>query len=102
MITVQFAQVYTMEHMANWQCLSNEVYCACYENTGTGSVLNANGEVEMDAAIMSGRDLRAGSVACVHNIAHPISLAKRVMDEVNGLNLRTSFTLKLKQISSYL
>lgn len=28
--------------------------------TGYGSVLNANGEVEMDAIIMEGRELKAG------------------------------------------
>jgi len=52
------------------------------ETAGTGSVLNANGEIEMDAAIMSGSDLSAGSVACVHNIAHPIALARLVMEKV--------------------
>lgn len=45
-------------------------------------MLNANGEVEMDAAIMDGRDLRAGSVGCVHNIANPIILARLIMDKV--------------------
>ena len=32
-------------------------------NAGAGSVLNEDGRVEMDAAIMSGRDLAAGAVA---------------------------------------
>lgn len=48
-------------------------------NAGRGSALNANGEVEMDAAIMRGSDQTSGAVALVRNIRNPISLAKAVM-----------------------
>lgn len=48
-------------------------------NAGCGSVLNENGKVEMDAAIMDGRDLSAGSVAGIQNIANPILLARLVL-----------------------
>jgi beta-aspartyl-peptidase (threonine type) len=50
-------------------------------NAGRGSVLNESGKVEMDAAIMDGRDLSAGAVAAVDNIANPIALARRVMSD---------------------
>lgn len=50
-------------------------------NAGCGSVLNENGKVEMDAAIMDGRDLKAGAVAAIDNIANPIQLARFVMSE---------------------
>jgi beta-aspartyl-peptidase (threonine type) len=50
-------------------------------NAGCGSVLNEAGKVEMDAAIMDGRDLSAGAVAAVDNIANPIQLARLVMSE---------------------
>jgi beta-aspartyl-peptidase (threonine type) len=50
-------------------------------NAGCGSVLNENGKVEMDAAIMDGRDLSAGAVAAVQNIANPVQLARLVMTE---------------------
>ena len=50
-------------------------------NAGCGSVLNEQGKVEMDAAIMDGRDLSAGAVAAVSNIANPIQLARMVMTE---------------------
>ena len=50
-------------------------------NAGCGSVLNENGKVEMDAAIMDGRDLSAGAVAAVDNIANPAQLARLVMTE---------------------
>jgi beta-aspartyl-peptidase (threonine type) len=50
-------------------------------NAGCGSVLNEYGKVEMDAAIMDGRELRAGAVAAVQNIANPIQLARLVMSQ---------------------
>lgn len=50
-------------------------------NAGCGSVLNEDGKVEMDAAIMDGRDLSAGAVAAVDNIANPVQLARLVMTE---------------------
>jgi L-asparaginase / beta-aspartyl-peptidase len=49
-------------------------------NAGKGSVLTAAGKVEMDAALMDGRDLRAGAVAGIRNIKNPISLARRVLE----------------------
>lgn len=48
-------------------------------NAGRGSVLNAAGRVEMDAAIMEGHDLAAGGVASVSTVANPVSLARQVM-----------------------
>lgn len=48
-------------------------------NAGRGSVLNANGEVEMDAAIMNGKNLRAGAVSMVRNVKNPIMLARNIM-----------------------
>jgi len=56
-------------------------------NAGCGSVLNENGKVEMDAAIMDGRDLSAGAVAAVDNIANPIQLARYVMTESEHIML---------------
>jgi len=50
-------------------------------NAGCGSVLNEDGRVEMDAAIMDGRKLMAGAVAAVDGIANPVQLARLVMSE---------------------
>jgi beta-aspartyl-peptidase (threonine type) len=50
-------------------------------NAGCGSVLNEDGRVEMDAAIMDGRNLMAGAVAAVDGIANPVQLARLVMSE---------------------
>jgi len=50
-------------------------------NAGTGSTLNSLGKIEMDAAIMDGRSLRAGGVAAVSSIKNPIKLARKVMED---------------------
>ena len=50
-------------------------------NAGRGSVFTHNEKHEMDAAIMSGEDLRAGAVAAVGGVKNPIKLARRVMEE---------------------
>ncbi|XP_052767390.1 isoaspartyl peptidase/L-asparaginase-like [Mya arenaria] len=54
----------------------------CFD-AGTGSVLTAKGDVEMDAVIMDGRTLKSGAVACVHNIKNPIELARKVMEKTD-------------------
>ena len=50
-------------------------------NAGRGAVFTHDGRHEMDAAIMSGQDLRAGAVAAVSGIKNPVTLARRVMEE---------------------
>lgn len=49
-------------------------------NAGRGAVFNAEGKHEMDAAIMSGKDLAAGAVAGVQNVKNPVHLARLVME----------------------
>ncbi len=66
-------------------------------NAGCGSVLNENGKVEMDAAIMDGRDLSAGAVAAVHNIANPIQLARYVMTESEHVMLIAEGAMQFAQ-----
>lgn len=56
-------------------------------DAGCGSVLTLNGDVEMDAVIMCGKTLKAGGVACVHNIKNPINLAREVMDKTKHVLL---------------
>jgi beta-aspartyl-peptidase (threonine type) len=49
-------------------------------NAGRGSVLTEQGEVELDAAIMDGRNRQAGAVSGIKTTRAPISLAQRLMD----------------------
>ena len=48
-------------------------------NAGKGAVFNHEGRNELDAAIMDGSNLAAGSVACVTDIKNPITAARYVM-----------------------
>jgi beta-aspartyl-peptidase (threonine type) len=48
-------------------------------NAGIGACLNSDGVVELDAGVMVGDGLRAGGVAGLRDVRHPIDLAVAVM-----------------------
>lgn len=50
-------------------------------NAGKGSVFTSEGRHSMDASIMNGKDLSAGSVASISGVRNPILLAKAVLDD---------------------
>jgi beta-aspartyl-peptidase (threonine type) len=50
-------------------------------NAGTGARLQLDGIRRMDASIMEGRALRAGAVAGIEQVRHPISAARLVMEK---------------------
>ena len=50
-------------------------------DAGRGAFLNSLGEIELDALIMDGATLDFGAVAAVKNLLHPVSLARKIMDE---------------------
>jgi len=56
----------------------NEIF-----NAGRGSALTYRGTVEMDAAIMDGKNLSAGAVALVHTVKNPVRLARLVMEKTD-------------------
>ena len=56
-------------------------------NAGVGSCLTIDGCVEMDASIMSGIDLSAGSVGMVSDVSNPIKLARQVMERSDHVML---------------
>ena len=50
-------------------------------NAGLGSVLTVEGDVEMDASVMTGDTLVAGAVGAVSSVANPVRLARAVAAE---------------------
>ncbi len=50
-------------------------------NAGVGACLTEDGTVELDAAVMDGNGRRAGGVALVKRLAHPILAAHALMNE---------------------
>jgi beta-aspartyl-peptidase (threonine type) len=50
-------------------------------NAGRGSHLNSAGSLEMDASIMEGTGRGAGAVAAIGGVRHPVSVARRVMED---------------------
>ena len=56
-------------------------------NAGRGSVFTVDGRHEMDAAIMDGRDRRAGAVAGICGPRHPILAARAVMEKTEHVFL---------------
>ncbi len=56
-------------------------------NAAKGAVFNALGKHEMDASIMEGKNRMAGAVSGVHNIQHPTSLARQVMEQTEHVFL---------------
>ena len=50
-------------------------------NAGRGSVFTNIRTNELDAAVMDGKTLRAGAVACLEHIKNPVSLARLVMEK---------------------
>lgn len=63
-------------------------------NAGRGCYLTEEGTVELDAMIMDGQTLNTGAVACVKNIANPISLARKLMTDTSHCMLAGEGALK--------
>ncbi|HAV61536.1 MAG TPA: glycosylasparaginase [Verrucomicrobiales bacterium] len=56
-------------------------------SVGAGGLPNAAGVVQLDACIMAGPGHRAGSVAGLEGIEHPIAVARRVMEKTRHVML---------------
>ena len=51
-------------------------------SVGYGGYPNIIGEVELDAALMEGKDLSSGAVGAIRHYKHPISIARKVMEKL--------------------
>lgn len=56
-------------------------------DAGTGSFLNEDGEVELDAAVMEGKGLHAGAVASLGRFKNPSEIALAVMQRTDHVLL---------------
>jgi beta-aspartyl-peptidase (threonine type) len=69
-------------------------------NAGTGSVLNIDGEVELDASIMSS-DLSAGAVGAIKDVKNPILVAKKLMEETDHIMLVGDGATKFARLTGF-
>jgi beta-aspartyl-peptidase (threonine type) len=62
---------------------------------GLGASKNRDGEFELDAMIMDGNRLQSGAVMAVRDIAHPVSLARYVLERTSNSQIVGSGANKL-------
>ena len=71
------------------------------KSVGFGGYPNAEGEVEVDAAVMDGRTLGYGAVAGLGNIATPTAVARRVMEKTDHVLLVGDGALKFARSQGF-
>lgn len=67
-------------------------------SVGLGGYPNIEGILELDAAIMDGSTLNAGSVAAVRNVKNPITLARKIMEHTPHVMIVGEGATKLAKI----
>lgn len=67
-------------------------------NAGVGSCLTLDKSIEMDASIMNGKDLAAGSVGMVQNVRNPVKLARQVMERTDHVMLVSDGAYELAKL----
>jgi beta-aspartyl-peptidase (threonine type) len=67
-------------------------------DAGVGSYLTIDKTVEMDASIMDGRDISAGSVGMAMGIKNPIKLARKIMERTDHVMMVSDGVTRLSQL----
>lgn len=67
-------------------------------DAGVGAYLTIDKTVEMDASIMDGRDISAGSVGMVTGIKNPIKLARQIMERTDHVMIVSDGVTKLSKL----
>jgi beta-aspartyl-peptidase (threonine type) len=67
-------------------------------NAGMGSCLTIDKAIEMDASIMDGQDISAGSVGMVQDIKNPIKLARQIMEQTDHVMIVSGGLTKLVKL----
>ena len=66
-------------------------------DAGVGSYLTIDKTVEMDASIMDGRDISAGSVGMAMGIKNPIKLARKIMERTDHVMMVSDGVTRLSK-----
>jgi beta-aspartyl-peptidase (threonine type) len=67
-------------------------------DAGVGAYLTIDKTVEMDASIMDGRDISAGSVGMATGIKNPIKLARQIMERTDHVMIVSDGLTKLSKL----
>jgi L-asparaginase / beta-aspartyl-peptidase len=67
-------------------------------NAGAGSHLTIDKQIEMDAAIMNGKDISAGCLGAVQGIRNPIKLARQIMERTDHVMIVSDGAIKLAKL----
>ena len=67
-------------------------------NAGIGSCLTIDKQIEMDASIMNGIDISAGTVGMVKGVQNPIRLARYVMEHSNHIMLVSNGVIEFAKV----
>jgi len=67
-------------------------------DAGVGSYLTIDKTVEMDASIMDGRDISAGSVGMAMGIKNPIKLARKIMEHTDHVMMVSDGVTRFSQL----
>jgi beta-aspartyl-peptidase (threonine type) len=67
-------------------------------DAGVGAYLTIDKTVEMDASIMDGRDISAGSVGMATGIKNPIKLARQIMERIDHVMIVSDGVTKLLKL----